>query len=54
MASAHTRGRRDRHKSGELAKFQTTGIVAVVKGMLSMNEDAIADTQRMRTIAAII
>ena len=54
MARAQTNGRKDRHKSGDWAKFQTTGMVAVVKGMLSMKEDAMADTHKMRTMAVNI
>lgn len=53
-ARAQTRGRKVRQRSGELASSQTTGMVAVVKGMLSMKEEAMADTHRMRTIATSI
>lgn len=53
-AKAQTSGRKVRQRSGELASSQMTGIVAVVKGMLSMKEEAMADTHNMRTIATSI
>lgn len=53
-ARAQTSGRKVRQRSGEFASSQITGMVAVVKGMLSMKEEAIADTHRMRIIATSI
>ena len=54
IARAQTRGRRDRQRSGEFASSQMTGIVAVVKGMLSIKEEATAETHNTSKIATNI
>ncbi len=53
-ASAQTRGLRERQSFSELASSIMTGMVAVVKGMLSIKEEAKAEIHSTITMATSI